>query len=172
MLTVASSPHPFWFAVTRLGEAQVMLPAAAALLVWLALRPSGRPLVGWWLGLMVAAVAVTTASKIAFIGFGLGLAELDFTGVSGHAMFAAVVYPLVFRVLTADRPAAWQRASLLAGIALAALVGYSRLVLGAHSLSEVLAGWGARRAGRRGGAGAGRRFLRGACRSGCRSPCW
>jgi membrane-associated phospholipid phosphatase len=135
------APSPAWHAITRFGEAQVMLPAAVALLLWLALRPSGRALVGWWLGLMLAAVAITTASKIAFIGFGVGVPELNFTGVSGHAMFAAVIYPLLFRVLAAGRSPAWQRAGLAAGISLAILIGISRLVLNAHSPSEVLAGW-------------------------------
>jgi membrane-associated phospholipid phosphatase len=132
--------HPVWLAITRLGEAQIMLPATLAVLAWFALRPNGRALAGWWLGLMSVAVGVTTASKIAFIGYGIGVAEINFTGVSGHAMFAAVVYPLLLRVLAVGSPAR-ERVAMGAGIALAVLVGYSRLVLGAHSPSEVLAGW-------------------------------
>ena len=131
---------PFWHAITRLGEAQVMLPAALALLLWLALRPAARLLVWWWLGMMVLAVSITTATKIAFIGYGFGWAALDFTGVSGHAMFAAVVYPLLFLVLNSARPVGWQRAALVLGYGLALLVGISRVMVGAHSPSEVVAG--------------------------------
>ena len=131
---------PFWHAITRLGEAQVMLPAALALLLWLAHRPAARLLVWWWLGMMVLAVSITTATKIAFIGYGFGWAALDFTGVSGHAMFAAVVYPLLFLVLNSARSVGWQRAALACGYLLALCVGISRVMVGAHSPSEVVAG--------------------------------
>jgi len=134
------SPAPFWHMITRLGEAQVMLPAAFATLAWLALRPSGRPLVGWWLVTMTVAVVITTATKIAFIGYGWGLASIDFTGISGHAMFAAVVYPLLARVLTAAQPASRQRVAVGTAYLLALLIGISRLKVSAHSGSEVVAG--------------------------------
>ncbi|CAN5463997.1 phosphatase PAP2 family protein [soil metagenome] len=140
MPTFLIAYSPFWHAVTRLGEAQVMLPAALALLLWLAHRPAARLLVGWWLGMMVLATSITTATKIAFIGYGFGWAPLNFTGISGHAMFAAVVYPLLFLVLALARPVGWQRAALAAGYLLALLVGISRVMVGAHSPSEVIAG--------------------------------
>ena len=44
----------------------------------------------------------TTASKVAFIGWGLGLSALDFTGISGHAMIASAVYPLLLGTLAAN----------------------------------------------------------------------
>jgi membrane-associated phospholipid phosphatase len=132
-----------WQLFTRLGEAQLMLPAAA-LVVWLLLREpteSGhRQLVLRWLLRGAAAAAVTTASKLAFIGWGLGSAALDFTGVSGHTTFATAVYPLLLAALVpAARPLARQ-AGALAGLALALAVGLSRLMVDAHSVSEVLAG--------------------------------
>lgn len=135
------APSPFWHAVSRLGEAQVMLPAAFVVLLWLAVRPSARPLAGWWLLTMSVAVGITTASKVAFIGYGWGSAEFDFTGASGHAMFSAVVYPLLLWVLVAARSPAWQRGALGLGTLLCVMVGISRLMLGVHSMSEVLAGW-------------------------------
>jgi membrane-associated phospholipid phosphatase len=141
MFLPVPAPTPVWHLITRLGEAQIMLPAAAAVLAWLLLRPGTRSLVGWWVGLTALAIAITTATKIAFIGYGVGIAEINFTGVSGHTMFATVVYPMLFRILAADRSVRWQRAALGAGIGLALLVGYSRLVVHAHSPSEVLAGW-------------------------------
>ncbi len=135
------APSPFWHAVSRLGEAQVMLPAAFAVMLWLALRPSARPLAGWWLLTMSVAVAITTASKVAFLGYGWGSAEFDFTGASGHAMFSAVVYPLLLWVLVAAKSVTWQRGALGLGTLVSAMVGVSRLMTGAHSMSEVLAGW-------------------------------
>jgi membrane-associated phospholipid phosphatase len=137
-------PHALWLLVTRLGEALILLPAAALLALWL-VWPGRlvRLAVVWVLGLG-AAVGVTIASKIAFIGYGLGYAPLDYTGISGHSMLAAAIYPLagmvtLHAVAGATAPA-WRRTGLSLGIALAVLVGVSRIAIGAHSWVEVLMG--------------------------------
>ena len=129
-----------WHLLTRLGEAQILLPAALLLAWVLVRRLDARPLALRWLALLGAAVLVTTATKVAFIGWGIGWAELNFTGISGHAMLAASVYPLLLGALASRAPRAGRQFAVAAGCALALLVGMSRLVLGAHSLSEVLAG--------------------------------
>lgn len=139
----------FWTTVTRFGEAQILLPAALVVALWFGWRErSTRLAIAWLLGI-TAAVAVTTVSKVAFLGYGIGWSALDFTGVSGHSMFAAAIYPLtgmaMAGALTGSRPAAWQRLGLCAGVGggagLALLVGASRVMVDAHSWSEVLAGW-------------------------------
>lgn len=89
---------------------------------------------------MAVAAFVTTLSKIAFLGWGIGNATLDFTGVSGHAMFAAAIYPLLLGAVFAQQPIGWQRVAVGIGAALALLVAVSRVMVGAHSVSEVLAG--------------------------------
>ena len=136
----AGPVHPFWLLFIRLGEAQILLPAALAFSWWLARRAEARPLVQWWLTLLALAVVVTVATKVAFIGWGVGSAPLDFTGVSGHAMLAAAVYPLLGAALAASQSPPWRRLSLAAGIALALLIGLSRVVVHSHSVSEVIAG--------------------------------
>jgi PAP2 superfamily len=89
-----------------------------------------------------AAVVVTAASKIAFIGWGIGWPEANFTGISGHAMFATAVYPpLLLCALTARQARTGRRWATAAGGLIALLVGMSRVEIGAHSISEVLAGW-------------------------------
>ena len=88
----------FWHLLTRLGEMQILLPAALLAMLAMFRRPEARPLAGWWGVFLMTAALITTASKVAFMGWGLGSAELDFTGISGHAMFAAAVYPLLIRV--------------------------------------------------------------------------
>ncbi len=148
----------FWQQLTRLGEAQLLLPALLLAVVWLARSPGGGRLAGWWLAATAAAALLTTATKVAFIGYGIGYAPLDFTGISGHAMFAAAVLPplvlLAGRAGGADgvggvgsagdasaaRGGAHHRGLLLAGVALAGAVAVSRVMVGAHSWSEVLAG--------------------------------
>ena len=130
----------FWQLVSRLGEAQILLPAALALCWWMARRPELRPLAQRWLVLVAAAAALTTLTKLAFIGWGIGSAALDFTGISGHVMFAAAIYPPLFYLVAAARTPARRRAAWLAGWALVLLIGVSRVVVQAHSWSEVIAG--------------------------------
>jgi len=140
MLLTDPAFSPFWRLVTRLGEAQILLPAAALSILALVDQRHGRPLARRWLATMVAAVVLTTASKVAFMGWGIGWAALDFTGISGHAMFAAAVYPLLLGTLAPARPRCAPGLAIAAGAALALLVGVSRVTVQAHSWSEVAAG--------------------------------
>ena len=144
MLSAAtpSSLHA-WLLFTRVGEAQILLPAVALALVALWRDAPGRRLAAWWLALGAAAVLLTTASKVAFIGWGIGSSTFDFTGISGHAMFAAAVYPLLFAALAPSLPALARlstAAALCIGAVLALMVGISRVLVHAHSGSEVIAG--------------------------------
>ncbi len=132
---------PFWYFVTRFGEAQLLLPAALCLSAWVARRPEARPMLARWLAWMVVATLFTTVTKVAFIGWGVGSASWNFTGVSGHAMFAAAVCPMLLWLAASSRPAAWQRAGWIVGYALALLVALSRVMVYAHSVSEVVAGF-------------------------------
>ena len=141
----------FWLAVTRLGEAQILLPAFLAGALWLALaRPAGalRRLAqgnahahdhparrsAWrWVGGIVVVAGITTISKVAFLGFGYGIAALDFTGFSGHSMFAWSILPVIAAIVAG-------RLGVAVGVLLAVLITYSRVDLGAHSWSEAIAG--------------------------------
>ncbi len=133
-------PAAFWHAITRLGEAQILLPAALLTMAVLVLRRRSRPLAVGWLAWLAVAVALTTLTKVAFIGWGIGSAALDFTGISGHAMFSAAVYPLLLGALLPRhrRTGAWPGVAL--GVLVALAVGVSRVMVDAHSVSEVVAG--------------------------------
>jgi membrane-associated phospholipid phosphatase len=131
----------FWHAVARLGEAQILLPALVAVSAWLAWRSAAARTAAWWLGLTALAAFVTTATKVAFIGWGMGYAPLDFTGISGHAMFAAAVLPLLAHAALAAAGPGWRRPVLGFAYALAALIAASRLATGVHSVSEVVLGY-------------------------------
>ncbi|WP_367849426.1 phosphatase PAP2 family protein [Rhodoferax sp. WC2427] len=131
---------PYW--ITRFGEMGIVVPLAAALSLWmLASTRAIRPLMLWLVPLGLA-VGITTLSKVAFIGWGWGIAALDFTGFSGHAMFSAAIYPVLGYSLAAQssRKPGTPLWAMLAGYALALVIGWSRVHIQVHSVSEVLAG--------------------------------
>jgi membrane-associated phospholipid phosphatase len=130
----------FWPLLTRLGEMQIVLPAALLAALSLEFFSGARRLAVWWMLLLGLAALITTASKIAFIGWGLGWARLDFTGFSGHAMFAAAAYPVLFGTLASHLSTTGQRVAIMAGFVLALLIGVSRIMVGAHTPSEVIFG--------------------------------
>jgi len=144
MTPMPVEPHALWLLITRLGEALILLPAVALLALWLVWRGRSVRLAAVWVLALGAAVGVTVASKIAFMGYGLGYAPLDYSGISGHSMLAAAVYPLASMValhaLAGPAAPAWRRTGLSLGTALAVLVGVSRIAIGAHSWVEVLMG--------------------------------
>jgi membrane-associated phospholipid phosphatase len=132
---------PLWLLLTRLGEAQIVLPCALLAALVLLRKPDTRRLAVCWMLSLGAAIALTTVSKLAFIGWGIGFPELDFTGISGHSMFASAVYPLLFGTLLAPRATrAGGSLAVAAGFLLAFLIGISRVMIGVHSVSEVVAG--------------------------------
>lgn len=115
-----------WRFITRLGEAQLLLPPLALVLAWFRWRLGARPVVLAWTGAIGVAAFITTVTKVAFLGWGVGSAELDFTGISGHAMFAAAVLPVLAAAAVATTPGA-QRVALVGAYALAAAVLRSRV---------------------------------------------
>ena len=135
------SQASFWAAVTRLGEAQILLPALLGVLAWLAWRRRAQPVALTWLACVGVAALLTTATKVAFIGWGLGYAPLNFTGISGHSMFAAAVLPVLADTLAADSRRPWRALALGIAYAVAALVAWSRVEVHAHSASEAVAGF-------------------------------
>ncbi|MBJ7517131.1 MAG: phosphatase PAP2 family protein [Stenotrophomonas sp.] len=118
-----------------MGDSRLLLPAALVLIV-----------MGWhrgsrwhlrWAVTLCAIGAMVLVSKLAFLGWGIGSARLDFTGISGHAAVSASVWPVLLAMCMPRRGARW---ASVAGLLLAAAIAYSRLPLNAHSCSEVASG--------------------------------
>ncbi|SUA74964.1 PAP2 superfamily [Pandoraea pnomenusa] len=128
-----------WISITNFGGAAVTVPAAAALTLWLLFARAWRMALAWGM-LFGAAALVVAISKIVFLGWGLGLRELDFTGVSGHTMLAATVYPVIAWLLLRRVAWPWRTLGTLAAMAGSVAVGVSRVALSAHSISESVAG--------------------------------
>jgi membrane-associated phospholipid phosphatase len=132
-------PLHLWYSITSLGGAGMTLPLAFAIALWLGLGYTWRMGAGWLL-LLGAAIGLVTVTKLAFLGWGVGVRELDFTGVSGHAMLSTAVYPVaLFLMLLPARPAV-RVIGVVLGLAAGIAVGLSRVVLSAHSPSEAVTG--------------------------------
>lgn len=129
-----------WQLISFFGDSTVLLPSAAALFIVLMLRKTSRLLAWQWSLLFGITGAIVCASKLAFMGWGLGIRELDYTGFSGHSALSAAFWPIFLWLLSARFSAGLRKAAVITGYVLAAVVGYSRLVIHAHSVSEVIAG--------------------------------
>nr|WP_186329878.1 phosphatase PAP2 family protein [Variovorax boronicumulans] len=133
-------PLHFWTTVTHLGNSALLLPAALVLALWL-LKTRHAPLALVWALSFGTAVLLVLASKLAFMGWGIGSAALDFTGISGHATVATAVFTMGAWLAVADRSRRPQVLGIVAGLLVGVLVSVSRVVLNAHSVSEVVAGF-------------------------------
>ena len=129
-----------WLEITRLGESGFLLPIGMLLLVWLIVMRCFRPALIWMLAFGTG-VALVVISKVLFLGWGIGVRALDFTGFSGHTMLAAAVFPTLAYLTLIRHAVRIRYAVVAAAVLLAVLVAVSRVVLGAHSISEVMSGF-------------------------------
>jgi len=131
--------HPAWWVITHMGASSLLLPALVLVLggLW---KSGARAVARRYLLRILVAVTITIISKCLFFGWGIGIAALDFTGISGHTLLATSILPLLLRGIPwpALQARGWGAA---AGWALALAVGVSRVMVNAHSVSEVVAGW-------------------------------
>ncbi|MES2264910.1 MAG: phosphatase PAP2 family protein [Pseudomonadota bacterium] len=129
----------WWHGLSMLGSLAVTGPVGVAIAVWLLAGKSWRLTLSWCL-LFGAGMALVVLTKVAFIGWGVGIAAVEFGGFSGHAMRAAAVFPVACYLATRHASPQWRHAAVGAGVLLALLIGISRLPVLAHSVSEVVTG--------------------------------
>jgi undecaprenyl-diphosphatase len=132
--------------VTRLGAAEALIPLAA-LLLW-RLRATGRQRAAvLFLVAAVGAEALELILKLvfrrarpeAFFGY---LQPLGYSFPSGHAIVSCCFYGVAAAILTVRMRSRAARALTWAGAGLlAAVIGFSRVYLGVHYPSDVLAGY-------------------------------
>lgn len=128
-----------WADITHFGDITITACTALAIAVWLLIEGEKRLAVLWSV-LFAGALALVVATKIAFIGWGIGIAAIDFTGISGHATRAAAVMPVLFYLILQKTPPAVRATGAALGLAGGALVAVSRVAVHAHSVSEAAAG--------------------------------
>jgi membrane-associated phospholipid phosphatase len=131
---------PYWQLITHLGSSSLMMPimTIAVINLWLS---NQKQVVYLWIVALSLAVTLTVITKVMFFGWGVGIALLDFTGISGHTLLATAIYPILFCSVYGGAQTKFKNIGLWFGLALSLAVGISRIVIGAHSVSEVVAGW-------------------------------
>jgi membrane-associated phospholipid phosphatase len=135
LLEVLTTPGVTWFRVV------VLLPV----LFWLGTRRAWRT-AGW---VVTANVLVTPLTTVLKEGFGRvrpafedgGAAYEGLSYPSGHSSGIATLVTIALVLAWPRLPPARRRLALAAGVALAVLVGLTRMWLGVHFLSDVLGGW-------------------------------
>lgn len=130
-----------WPIVTWLGDSALLLPCAALIALWLLVPRATRPQ-GWMWVLCFGATGLLVAlTKLLFLGWGMGIAALDFTGISGHTALSTCFWPVALWLMGSRGTHRLRVALAMAGWLLGALIGFSRVSLDAHSVSEITAGF-------------------------------
>jgi membrane-associated phospholipid phosphatase len=119
-------------ALTDFGDLAVLIPLAAAVLIWL-LRYSSRAAPRWFLALG-ACIGLTALLKVVFCGCPL---MGDMHSPSGHTSFSTLVYGALTLVAATAWPGPRRVLVIGGGAGLILAIGVSRLLLAAHSMAEV-----------------------------------
>lgn len=127
-----------WKLIISLGHTAVMLPMAAAIAAWLIAGRAWKMAL-WWCLMFAAGLSVVALSKIAFLGWETGIPSLDFQALSGHALRATAVIPVLFFVVLQGTSNAWRKAGVVFGIGVSAGLGVLLVHFHFHTASEVIA---------------------------------
>lgn len=120
--------------LTDFADQAVVLPLVGAVALALAV-------LGWWRGAAAWLVAVgatfgtVLALKLGLLACGPVFGPFGLHSPSGHTAAAAMVAGGLAAILTG-----WPRAALVAALAAAVVIGVSRVLLGFHSVPEVVTG--------------------------------
>lgn len=138
--------HTFFVIITTLGSPSIILLIGAAVVLWGYMSTNMRLL---WSGMIVwLTLGIGAMIKIA-VGrprpdteYAANLHFQTFSFPSGHSSGAMVAYGLLAYLAWHLLPQPWNY--IVAGmlIIIIVLVGVSRVYLGAHFPSDVIAGWG------------------------------
>ncbi len=128
-----------WNALGALGGVTVTGPLGIAVAVWLLAGRTWRLSLSWC-AMFCAGMLLVVLTKVAYYGWGIGIPEWKFAGLSGHAMRACAVYPVVLYLAFRNASPVARHAALAAGILLGAAISLSRVPALAHSQSEVILG--------------------------------
>ena len=129
-----------WKTLTYFGDSMLLIPTAVIIALVLPWKSDNRQTVWYWLLAFGLAGLLVSVSKIMFLGFGIGSAKFNFTGFSGHSAMSATLWPVMMWLISGRWPTMWRAVMIGLGYFIPLMVGFSRLVIHAHSVSEVITG--------------------------------
>lgn len=129
-----------WRTLTYFGDSMLLIPTAVIIALILPWKSDNRRTVWYWLLAFGLAGLLVSLSKILFLGFGIGSARFNFTGFSGHSAMSATLWPVVLWLVSGRWPTLLRLLAIGVGYLIPLMVGFSRLVMHAHSASEVATG--------------------------------
>ncbi|MDU5780100.1 MAG: phosphatase PAP2 family protein [Pantoea sp.] len=129
-----------WRTLTYFGDSMLLIPTAVIIALILPWKSDNRRTVWYWLLAFGLAGLLVSLSKILFLGFGIGSARFNFTGFSGHSAMSATLWPVMLWLVSGRWPNPLRLLAIGVGYFIPLMVGFSRLVIHAHSASEVATG--------------------------------
>lgn len=129
----------WWHWLSVMGSLAVTGPIGLAIMVWLLTGKTWRLSIAWVVVFGVG-MTVVVVTKMAFMGWGIGVESVRFAGFSGHAMRAAAVYPVLGFLLTRSAPSWSRHIGTAVGVLLSVLISLSRIHTQTHTPSEAYAG--------------------------------
>ncbi|HAB26109.1 MAG TPA: phosphatase PAP2 family protein [Pantoea sp.] len=129
-----------WRTLTYFGDSMLLIPTAVIIALILPWKSDNRRTVWYWLLAFGLAGLLVSLSKILFLGFGIGSARFNFTGFSGHSAMSATLWPVMLWLVSGRWPNPLRLLAIGVGYLIPLMVGFSRLVIHAHSASEVATG--------------------------------
>jgi membrane-associated phospholipid phosphatase len=124
--------------VTHFGSIVFLAPLALGLAAYVFLRVGRREALRWCIAVAGCGL-VTALLKIYFAG--CQLYPLNVHSPSGHAAFSTIAYGGLAVVAGHHMPRAYRWSLWTATLFWIALIGVSRVVIRAHTVPEVVAGW-------------------------------
>lgn len=132
----------FLIAMTGLGDQKVVMPVALAGLLVLAGFRRWRAAAYLLIATAGAAVFVGLIKKLIHRARPISIYDgvVQYSFPSGHACMSIVLYGFLAFLLAYGAPRAWRRGITFGALVLIGFIAFSRVYLGAHWLSDVLAG--------------------------------
>lgn len=127
-----------WKLIIDIGHTAVMLPVAAAIAAWLIAGGAWKRALCWCL-VFAAGLSLVALSKIAFLGWDAGIPSLEFKALSGHALCATAVIPVLFFVMLQGTSISSRRGGVVFGFCVCVALGVLLVHFKFHTASEVIA---------------------------------
>ena len=126
--------------ITDFGDAALLVPASGMVLAYLLYVRSART-AGIWAVTLVLCACLTIFAKLALYTCGAELALTDLRSPSGHTSISVTFYGCCALMMSVDKERQARLLLLAGGAVIAVAIAVSRVLLEAHTVADVVAGF-------------------------------